>query len=155
MLNKILGVMSYMGAGAIMCMALLTGVDVVGRYAINQPVLGSVELIELLMGIIVACGVAVTTAADDHISVDTLFVKLPSFVQHILRVLAGIIGTFVFAILVWQGVNGGIKAIDLGKETSILKLPIPPFQFFLAIGFLVSFMFLLMQTISLLSGKKK
>ena len=155
MMNKIVVVMSYVGVGAGMCMALLTGVDVAGRYAFNKPVQGSMELIELLMGIIVACGVAVTTAVDDHISVDTFFGKLPSFGQHILRVFAGVIGTFVFAILAWQGVNGGIDAVDLGKATSILKVPISPFQFFLAIGFLVSFMFLLTQTILLLRGKKK
>jgi TRAP-type C4-dicarboxylate transport system permease small subunit len=155
MMNKIVVVVSYVGAGAVMCMALLTGVDVAGRYAFNKPVQGSMELIELLMGVTVACGVAVTTAVDDHISVDTFFDKLPSFGKHILRVFAGIIGMFVFAILAWQGVNGGIGAVDLGKATSILKVPISPFQFFLAIGFLASFMFTLIQTILLLRGKKK
>ena len=154
-MNKIVVVMSYAGVAAVMCMALLTGVDVVGRYAFNKPVQGGVELVELLMGIIVACGVVVTTAANDHISVDTVFGKLPSFGQHILRVFAGIICTFVFAILAWQGVNGGIDAVDSGKSTSILKVPISPFQFFLAIGFLVSFMFLLIQTILLLRTKKR
>jgi TRAP-type C4-dicarboxylate transport system permease small subunit len=129
-MKKIAVAMSYVGVGAVMCMALLTGVDVAGRYAlINRQ---GVELVELLMGIIVACGVAVTTAADDHISVDTIFGKLPSSGQHVLRVFAGIICTFVFAILAWQGVNGGIDAIDAGKTTSILKVPISPFQFFLA-----------------------
>ncbi|MBP1696932.1 MAG: transporter small permease [Deltaproteobacteria bacterium] len=153
-MKKIVVVMSYVGVGAVMCMALLTGVDVVGRYAFNKPVQGGVELVELLMGIIVACGVAVTTAADDHISVDTIFGKLPSSGKHVLRVFAGIICTFVFAILAWQGVNGGIDAVDSGRTTSILKVPISPFQFFLAIGFLASFMFLLVQTILLLRTKK-
>jgi TRAP-type transport system small permease protein len=155
MLNRVVAITSYVGVAAVMCMALLTGVDVVGRYAFNKPVQGGVELVELLMAIIVACGVAVTTAADDHISVDSLFDKLPSLGQHILRVFAGIISTFVFAILAWQGVNGGIDAADSGKTTSILKVPISPFQFFLAIGFLVSFMFLLIETILLLRTKKR
>lgn len=153
-MKKVVAVMSYAGVAAVMGMALLTGVDVVGRYAFNKPVQGGVELVELLMGIIVACGVAVTTAADDHISVDTVFTKLPSLGQQVLRVFGGIICTFVFAILAWQGFNGGIDAADSGKTTSILKVPISPFQFFLAIGFLVSFMLLLIQTIPLLRKKK-
>jgi TRAP-type C4-dicarboxylate transport system permease small subunit len=153
-MKKIAVVMAYMGVGAVMCMALLTGVDVVGRYAFGQPVQGGAELIELLMGIIVACGVAVTTAADDHISVDTIFGKLSSSGQYVLRVFAGIICTFVFAILTWQGVNGGIDAIEAGKTTSILKVPTSPFQVFFAIGFLASFVFLLIQTILLLRARK-
>ena len=154
-MKKIAAVMSYMGVGAVTCMALLTGVDVVKRYVFNKPVQGGTELVELLVGIIVACGVAVTTAADDHISVDTIFGKLPSSGQHVLRVFAGIICTFVFAILAWQGVNGGIDAIDARKTTSILKVPISPFQFFFAIGFLASFVFLLIQTILLLRTPKR
>jgi TRAP-type C4-dicarboxylate transport system permease small subunit len=154
-MKKIAAAMSYVGVGAVMCMALLTGVDVVGRYGFNKPVQGGTELVELLMGIIVACGVAVTTAADDHISVDTIFGKLPSSGQHVLRVFAGIISTFVFAILAWQGANGGIDAIDAKKTTSILKVPVSPFQFFLAIGFLASFVFLIIQTIVLLRAKER
>jgi len=154
-MKKIVAAMSHVGVGAVVCMALLTGVDIAGRYAFNKPVQGGAELVELLMGIIVACGVAVTTAADDHISVDTIFGKLPSSGQHVLRVFAGIICTFIFAILAWQGVNGGIDAIDAGKTTSILKVPISPFQFFLAIGFLASFVFLLIQTILLFRTKKR
>jgi TRAP-type C4-dicarboxylate transport system permease small subunit len=155
MMKKIVVAMSYVGVGAVICMALLTGVDVAGRYVFNKPVQGGVELVELLMGIIVACGVAVTTAADDHISVDTVFGKLSSSGQHVLRVFAGIICTFVFAILAWQGANGGMDAVDSGKTTSILKVPISLFQFFFAVGFLVSFMFLLIQTILLLRTKKR
>jgi len=43
---------------------------------------------------------------------------------------------------------------SIRKDNSILKVPISPFQFFLAIGFLASFMFLLVQTILLLRTKK-
>ena len=154
-MNKIGVVMSYVGVGAVICMALLTGVDIVGRYGFNQPVQGGVELVELLMAVIVACGIAVTTAADDHISVDSLFDKLPPFGQKLLRVFAGVISTFVFAILAWQGVNGGRDAIDSGKATPILQVPISPFQYFLAIGFMVSFLFSLIQTVLLLRSKKK
>jgi TRAP-type C4-dicarboxylate transport system permease small subunit len=155
MMNKIAAVMSCVGVAAVIGMALLTGVDVVGRYGFNEPVQGGVELVELLMVIIVACGIAVTTAADDHISVDSLFDKLPSLGQQILRVWAGVISTFVFAILTWQGVNGGIDAVDSRKATSILKVPMSPFQYFLAIGFLASFIFSLIQTILLLRTRKR
>jgi TRAP-type C4-dicarboxylate transport system permease small subunit len=154
-MNKIGLFMSYVGVAAVICMALLTGVDIAGRYGFSKPVQGGVELVELLMAIIVACGIVVTTAADDHISVDSLFDKLPSRGQQALRVFAGIISTFVFAILAWQGVNGGIDAVDDGKATSILKVPIAPFQAFLAVGFIISFIFSLIQTILLFCTKKR
>ena len=154
-MNKLANVISLLGVAAVICMALLTGVDIVGRYGFSAPVQGGMELVELLMAIIVACGIAVTTAADDHISVDSVFDKLPPLGQRILRIFAGVISTFVFAVLAWQGVNGGIDAVDSGKATSILKVPISPFQYFLAIGFMASFLFSLIQTILLLCTKKR
>jgi len=47
-----------------------------------------------------------------------------------------------------------MDAVDSGKTTSILKVPISPFQFFFAVGFLVSFMFLLIQTSSFADQEK-
>jgi TRAP-type C4-dicarboxylate transport system permease small subunit len=147
--------MSYLGAISIMGMALLTGVDVVGRYFFNKPVQGGFEMIELLMAIIVACGIAVTTAGDDHISVDSLFNKLPSLVQRPLRILSGLISTLVFAVLAWQGFHGGIDSMDARQATPILGIPVSPFQLFLTLGFLVSFVFSLFQAILLLHARKR
>jgi TRAP-type C4-dicarboxylate transport system permease small subunit len=149
-MKKTIAVMSCVGAVAVMGMALLTGVDVIGRYFFNKPVQGGLDLVELLMVVIVACGIAATTAADDHISVNSLFDKMPSLGQRLLRVFSGVISTVVFAILAWQGVNGGIDAIDSGKTTPILGAPVSPFQLFLALGFLVSLIFLFIQTILLI-----
>jgi TRAP-type C4-dicarboxylate transport system permease small subunit len=147
--------MSSVGALAVMAMALLTNVDVVGRYVFNKPVQGGLDLVELLMAVIVACGIAVTTAVDDHISVDSLFDKLPSFGQRILRIFAGLLSSVVFAILAWQSVQGGVDVFDSAKATNILKIPIYPFQFFLAVGFMASLIFSVVQTILLLRTKKK
>lgn len=154
-MNKLITIITYVGAVAIGCMALLTGVDVVGRYVFNKPVHGGFDMVELLMVIIVACGVAVTTAADDHISVDSFFGKLPPSWQHILLVFAGAVSTFIFGILAWQGIMGGMDTLKAGKSTAILKAPITPFQLFLALGFLVSFLYSCFHLYSHVRGLKR
>jgi TRAP-type C4-dicarboxylate transport system permease small subunit len=141
MLKRVFAIMSYVGVASVVCIGLLTGSDVVGRYFFNSPVRGTIDIIEILMVILFGCGIVVTTALDDHISVDSLYDKLPSLGQYILRVFAGIVCTFLFFILVWQGYQGGMIGLKSGKVTPTLDVPLFPFKFFLAIGFLASLIF--------------
>jgi len=153
MLKRIFAITSYIGVASVICLALLTGSDVVGRYFFNRPVRGTIDLIEILMGILFASGIAVTTALDDHISVDSLYDKLPSLGQHLLRLFASILCTFIFFILVWQGFQGGMIAMKSGKVSPTLDIPLFPFKFFLAIGFLVSLIYSIRQMILLFRNK--
>jgi TRAP-type C4-dicarboxylate transport system permease small subunit len=154
MLKRVVTIISYVGAGSVACIAFLTGADVTGRYALNKPVLGTIDLIELLMAIAIASGIAVTTALDDHISVDSLFQNLPSRGQHLLLLFAGIVCTFIFALSTWQGIQGGIDVIKSGKATYILEIPLFPFKFLFTFGFFFSLIFSIHQTILLLRNKK-
>jgi len=153
MLKKVFAIMSYVGVVSVVCLALLTGTDVVGRYFFNSPVRGTIDLIEILMVILFACGIVVTTALDDHISVDSLYDKLPSRGQYILRVFAGSVCTFLFFILVWQGYQGGMIAAKSGKVSPTLDMPLSPFKFFLAIGFLASLIFSIKNLVLFLRNK--
>jgi TRAP-type C4-dicarboxylate transport system permease small subunit len=153
MLKKVFAITSYIGGASVVCLALLTGTDVVGRYFFNRPVRGTIDLIEILMGVLFASGIAVTTALDDHITVDSLYDLLPSLGQLILRVLGGSICTFIFFILVWQGYQGGMLAAKSGKVSPTLDIPLFPFKFFLAIGFLVSLIYSIRQLILLFRRK--
>ena len=153
MLKRVFRITSYVGVVSVICLALLTGTDVVGRYFFNRPVRGTIDLIEILMGILFASGIAITTALDDHITVDSLYDMLPSLGQQILRLFAGTVCTFIFFISVWQGYQGGMLAMRSGKVSPTLDIPLFPFKFLLTIGFLVSLIYSVKQLI-LLFGKK-
>jgi len=153
MLKRVFAIMSYIGVATVACIGLLTSTDVVGRYFFNSPVRGTIDLIEIMMVILFGCGITVTTALDDHISVDSFYDKLPSRGQYILRVFAGIVCTFLFGILVWQGYQGGMIGLKSGKMTPTLDLPLFPIKFFLAIGFLASLIFSIKNLVLILRHK--
>ena len=153
MLVRLVAIISYVGIGSVVCMTLVTGVDITGRYVFNKPIRGVTDLIELLIVIVSSCGIAITTALDDHISVDSLYDKLPSLGQYILRVFAGSVCTFLFFILVWQGYQGGMIAAKSGKVSPTLDMPLSPFKFFLAIGFLASLIFSIKNLVLFLRNK--
>ncbi len=58
------------GAVGLAIIMLLTFCDVIGRYVFNAPIVGTVEVTELLMGMMVYLGVGMTTHVRGHIRVD-------------------------------------------------------------------------------------
>ncbi len=155
MLRKAVNVVSYVGSAAAACLVLMTGVDVVARYAFNKPVRGGVDLTEIMLVVIVACGIAITTAEDTHIRVDSIFEKLSPFGKHILLVFAAIVSVLVFGTSVWQGAVGAMKAISDSEVTGILEIPLFPFKSFLALGFLMSLVVSIDRVVRLLSSRQR
>lgn len=66
------------GAAALAIMMLLTFFNVAGRKLLNSPVVGAVEMTELLMGLIVFLGIAHTTHSRGHVTVDIITSHLSS-----------------------------------------------------------------------------
>ena len=153
-MNKIATMVSYLGMLVIAVLTVLTGIDVVGRYAFNSPLPGAFELTEAIMALAVAFGIVVTTAKDEHINVDALFVKLPAFWQRVLLLLAAIIGVLVFGVMFWKGTEAGIDAVRSSETTTLLHVPISPFKFALAAAFLISVLFLIRQIVRLLRKER-
>jgi TRAP-type C4-dicarboxylate transport system permease small subunit len=154
MLNKIGTCMSYLGMSAVVFLALLTGMDVVGRYLFNSPLQGTFELTEIVMCLVVAFGIAFTTAKDEHIMVDALFEKLPSSAQRKLTVVANTCGVLVFGILCWKGVETGIESIRDKEATELLNVPVFPFKFILVLGFFLSLLFVIVRIVQLMNRKQ-
>jgi len=67
-------------AAGLAAMMLLTFVDVAGR-ACNRPIVGAVEVTELLMGSLIFLGIGYTTFHRGHIRVDVVIPCLPRRIQ--------------------------------------------------------------------------
>ena len=66
-------------------MVLTTVVDVFLRYLFNSPILGSYELTEFMMAILVFGSVAYTMVVKGHVTVDLVITRLPARAQAILE----------------------------------------------------------------------
>ena len=153
-MNRMVSAVTYMGMIIVVGLAILTGLDVGGRYLFGSPIKGTFELTELFFSSIVAFGIAAATAAEEHILVDILYVKAGPKGQRFLKLLANLAGIVVLAVLVWRGILSGIESIRTHEETALLGLSIPPFRFVLVFGFLSSLIVLICKTVQLFCAKR-
>ena len=145
-IKRISAVLSAFAGLCLIVLMLLIFVDVIGRYFFNSPMTFSVELVELMMGLLVCFGLATTALHGGHVSVDLVGGMAPAVVNWIFARLAALAGVIFLAIMAWKLWERAAVAQADGLVTPILFLPVYPVIYLMSLGSLAA---LLVCTLSL------
>ncbi len=120
-------------------MMFLTATDVILRYVFNSPITATYELTELMLSIVIIFGLAYVTLRKEHIRIDFIILKFPLRVQALINCITTLIGIGALFLIVWQLTKYGFYLKNGGDTTAILKIPLYPFAWIVAIGFALFF----------------
>lgn len=87
---------------SIAALVAITVVDVGGRYLLNKPLLGAVELSEFLLVILAFAGLAWAERRNAHIAVDFFTAMLPAGAQRTLDAFGSAVGIAFWACVGWR-----------------------------------------------------
>lgn len=122
--SRVLQMMLEGVAGATLFgMMLLTTADVGGRYFFNSPILGTVELTQLMLAALVFLSLPVVCWRQEHVAVDLLDAVFPARLVWIREVIVNLIVTaalWVMAQRVWALAE---RAFSWGDVTEFLRIP--------------------------------
>jgi len=153
-MNSIFRIIDTIGAVFVGLLGLMTCANVLGRYLFNSPLQGSIDYTENFLVVIVAFGLAATTASDEHISIDALFTRFSTEWQHILKAVTFFISFVIFLALAWRVFVVGLESMTRHETMmTMVNIPIYPFRFILAIGFVFCVIVLLHQMVQLFRPK--
>jgi len=138
--------MKILGAACLMGMAILTGVDVIGRF-FRHPIFGSVELVGFMATMAVALALPYTHKADGHIGVEIIVRLFSEKVQIILEICTGIVGLALFILVTWRMFMYGNTMKESGEVSMNLELPEHLIIYIVACSFFI-FSIIIIQTIS-------
>ena len=144
-LSKIAGavdtIIKSLSAAACVVIAILALVvvsHIVGRFLFKQPLLGIVELVEIMMVIIGFFAIGYTAIKRGHVHVDLVISRLSRRTQAVLLRIAFFLSTGVFAVITYQGIVNTIYYTQhLGQTTTVLSVPFAPLRFVMALGCLL------------------
>ncbi len=126
--DAVLGIAS---AAILMCMMLLTFVDVVARYLFNFPLRGGFEITELMLLVLIFAGLPLVSHADEHVTMDFIDRMLPPrFVMPVVRAAHALCAAVMF-FLTWQVWLKAGKIAGYGDTTDVIKIPVAPFVYFM------------------------
>ncbi len=135
------------GAAALTIMMLLTFLNVTGRKFLNSPIVGAVEMTELLMGLIVFFGIAHTTYSRSHVTVDIITSHLPGRTRQALALVAQILSTTFAAVVSWRLWIVANESLSDNLLTQVWELPVYPVAYLMAAGSTLMVLVLLVQIV--------
>jgi TRAP-type C4-dicarboxylate transport system permease small subunit len=119
-------------------MTLLVFANVVGRFFFHQPLLGIVELVEMMMAVVGFFAIAYTGSKRGHVTVEVVTARLSKHVRAILGSIAFFISAATIGFIVYQSIVGAIYYIKhLNEASTVLSVPEAPFRLVMALAFLL------------------
>ena len=147
---------TWIGGVALIILVLVTFANVIARYVFRKPLMGAVEISQLFLVVTVFFGVAYTEVRKQHVTFD----EVVSFFPHRLRAIT--IGIMYFLVGVyalvmsWQEALLAISyTVPAVRVTDVLKIPIAPAMFVIAIGSLLWGLELMLNALSPLAAAEQ
>jgi TRAP-type C4-dicarboxylate transport system permease small subunit len=132
-------------------MMLLGGVDVLGRYFLNRPILGTFEIFEILLPGIVLLGLGFTQADKAHITVNILVDRLPRRMRTLTDFCTTIMALVMSILILWRGIVTALLYSNQNRLISNIHVPMYLPHLFVALGFLALCAVLVVQMLQSLT----
>ncbi|MFC2045095.1 TRAP transporter small permease [Chloroflexota bacterium] len=134
---SVIRICSYIGMGSIVVMMVLTFSHSVGRYALDSPIPGMVELSRFLLVLAIFMISAYCAVEKGHISVGILVDRMSTKKQGIIDSIMYTIAFVIGSIAVWRTVVKGLHVIEQNPVTTVLRIPEGPFVMIVAFGWTI------------------
>ena len=130
-------IMSRIGAIVMTGMMGLTVCDVLGRYLFNKPVLGSFEMTQFMVLVVVFSFLGYTQSQGGHVNVDLLVDQFPGPIQRIIDLFNHLVCLVFFILVSYKAYHKIIDFYESGEKPLNLSVPNWPFAIFLMLGCMV------------------
>ena len=141
----------YVCVSLLFIMMLLGTGDVAGRYLFNKPIIGTLEIFEMLLPAIFLLGLASAQEARAHIRIEFLLSHLPSRTQTILNFIANGFALAISILIVWQGWELAISFWHTGRMIGTIWVPLFLPHLLVPLGALMLSLVLIIQMLQYLA----
>jgi len=149
--NPIVRIITYVAAGVLSLMMLITAADVLLRYLFNRPISGTWELTSYMMAVVVGFGLSYCALVKGLISVEVLTSRFSPRAQAIFNCITYFFSFLFFSLVTWQSILYIKLIFESNLVSAVLVIPTFPFVAALALGSLVFTLVLLKDFLEYLS----
>ena len=142
--------------GGVVLAALMTViiVDVTGRYLLNWPLFGALDLSTVLLVLVVACAIGYGGRTGAHVTADMVSTLVGPRFEFYSGVAIKIAATAIVSVWSWRLFVTGNVARRLGESTQLLNIPFEPVYKALSFGAGIYALVLAIETIVLIRTGK-
>lgn len=143
-------VFGWLASATLVAIMATTFVDVIGRTFAGRSLVGTVESVELLMGILVFSGLALTEVNRKHIVVETFQALFPRPLKRLSVLINLVLAVVLTTLLARQLIIKTAEIYAEQEHTQILEIPYWPTAIIMSAGITLFLIVLLLRLIEAL-----
>lgn len=124
LVGRLLKALAIGGGAILFVIMLLVSYSVFRRYALNDPILGDQELVEIGMSLVVMLAIPFATLTGAHIRVDILDDRIGDWGRFAGDLFARGMGAYVLFLLIQKTWDKALDAYEYEDVTNMLELPV-------------------------------
>jgi len=132
--ERIVRLLNIFGVSMGLIMVLIVTANVIGRYLFRRPLIGTVEVEEFMLLVLVFFGIGYAQTKKRHVSIATLVDRLPQKAQLVISNVTYLPSLIVFSLITWQSLVMAKKYWIKGVSSLFLEVPLSPFLCIVAVG---------------------
>lgn len=144
----------YCGGVVLATLMTVIIVDVTGRYLLNWPLFGALDLSTVLLVLAVACAIGYGGRTGAHVTADMVSTLVGPRFEFYSGVAVKIAATAIVSVWSWRLFVTGNVARRLGESTQLLNIPFEPVYKALSFGVGIYALVLAIETIVLIRTGK-
>ena len=146
--DKISKAFSHVAMFALFGMMILGTADVAGRYLFNKPIIGTLEIFEILLPLLILFSMADTQSIDGHLTAGVIdFFHFKPETRTKIRLGVQVLLFCLFLLIMWRGVGGAMFTMRSHRRISNVELPLWIPQLVVPLGALVMCLVLVVQIV--------
>lgn len=122
-LERLCRALALLGGLVLVAMALLTVTSVLGRYFLNRPITGDIELVAMLTATAVSLFLPYCQLRRGNVIVDVFTERAPARWRAGLDALGSFLLAAVALLFTWRMALGGLELRAAGDQSMMLRLP--------------------------------
>jgi TRAP-type C4-dicarboxylate transport system permease small subunit len=147
--------LKYVCVGLLLFMMGLGTADVIGRYLFNNPILGTLEIFEILLPAIVLLGLGYTQENRGHVTMELLVTQLSPRTKTILEIATNACALVISVLILWRGWILTSLYWHMGRTIPTIDVPMFLPQLFVPLGALMLSLVLMVQMLENIIQLKK
>ena len=128
-------------------MMILGTCDVLGRYLFRKPIIGTLEIFEIILPSIVLLGLGYTQERNNHVRVEILISRLSFQKRTILNFVSNALALFISLLILWRGLIFAVTYWRMGRKIPTIEVPMFICQLLVPIGAFLLIIVLVVQMI--------
>ena len=125
---------SVSGSIGLIAMMLLITIDVFGRFLFSKPVVGSYEIVEFLMIVVIFLGIPYGQVRKQHVNVELFAQILKGRARAVLDSITYFLSFAIFLMITYASVKQTLNIWEAKQSSLVLLIPQWPIMAVMALG---------------------